>query len=261
MNSQNSNKMPALFIGHGSPLLIQESNAFTPEWEKIAKTFFRPKAIIVISAHWVRDQREITANKNQKQIFDFYGFPEELYKTKYSVAGKPELAEEIVKILPNSKLAECWGLDHGAWCVLYKMYPEQDIPVIEISLQKNDSPKKLIKLGEQLKYLRDQGVLIVLSGNMVHNLRTVDFSGKARTPTWANEFEETIHDLIVAKDQQGVIDFVTKSELTSMAHPSLEHLFPVFLILGLAEQNEKINSFNRAFDLGTISMTCFSVGL
>lgn len=261
MTLDNTKLMPALFIGHGSPLLITQDNPFTPEWENIAKKISKPKAIVVISAHWIRDEREITSNEKQKQIFDFYGFPDELYRVKYETVGSPELAEQIQNILGEAKLAKCWGLDHGAWCVLSKMYPSQDIPVIQISLRRNDTVADLIELGKKLKVLRSKGVLVLGSGNIVHNLRLINFNRNAETPAWAEEFDVLVKDIVRDRDLPALKKLIENHESIEKAHPSLEHIFPLIPILAMADQDDQINIFNSAFDLSSISMTSFSVGL
>ena len=239
--------MPLLFVGHGSPLLAIQENSFTEEWKSIARKIPKPEAIVVISAHWVRDQRFVTGQVQPPQIFDFYGFPEQLYQTKYRVKGNPELAQSL-----GFELNHEWGIDHGAWCVLKIMYPDADIPVIEISLKRNDTPESLMALGKQLKTLRSKKILLMGSGNLVHNLSKINFHSPNQVPSWASDFETDVMSKIKNKNYQAITP-------SPIAHPSPEHLWPLFPILGAVEETDRLQVFNQRFDLGSIAMTslCF----
>jgi len=246
MNHSNP-LMPLLFLGHGSPMLALSESLYSFEWKNIAQKIRRPEAIVVISAHWVRDQRLVTGQVDPPQIFDFYGFPEELYKVKYKTRGNPELAKTL-----GFELSYDWGIDHGAWCVLKHMYPEADIPVIQVSLKRDDTSDSLLKLGEQLKMLRSQNVLIIGSGNIVHNLGRISFQSEQETPLWASDFEEEV--LTHVRDKNFL-----EIQPSSIAHPSPEHLWPLLVVLGAVDENDSYKVFNQRFDLGSIAMTslCF----
>lgn len=243
----NTPLMPLLFLGHGSPMLALSDNSFSQEWKNLAQQIPTPKAIVVVSAHWVRDQRLVTGQAHPPQIFDFYGFPEELYQVKYKAPGHVELAQSL-----GFELSSDWGIDHGAWCVLKHMYPEAQIPVIQVSLKRDDSNESLLQLGEQLKSLRSQNILVIGSGNIVHNLGRISFQSNQPTPLWASDFESEVMEKIRAQKYLEI-------HPTHITHPSPEHLWPLLAVLGAVDSQDQLKVVNQRFDLGSISMTslCF----
>lgn len=255
-----ASKLPALFIGHGSPTNAIEDNEFTKAWAEMAQSFPVPKAILCISAHWETDGTFVTVTEKPKTIYDFYGFPEPLYQIKYPAPGSPEIAEMIIKniknvqILPDAKR----GLDHGSWAVLCKMFPEANIPVIQLSLARNMETDFHYKLGKELKFLRGNEVLIVGSGNIVHNLKDMIWGDRAYE--WAISFDEMIKKLILSKDHNSIIDYEKIGMIADLSVPTAEHFLPLFYILALQDENENISFFAERVTLGSISMTSVKIG-
>ena len=198
-------KMPALFVGHGSPTNTIEDNEFSQAWEEMGKDLPRPTAILCVSAHWETDGTQVTAMAQPRTIHDFSGFPAELYQVQYPAPGSPELAAIIQEVIHQTrvKLDQNWGLDHGTWSILHKMFPKADIPVLQLSLDRTQEPAFHYALGQELKVLRQKGILILGSGNVVHNLRTIVWQNVALD--WAGEFDEMIKQSILAEDHQSII--------------------------------------------------------
>ena len=256
-------KMPALFIGHGSPMNIIYENSYTQSLKRMAIDIPRPKAIVVLSAHWVTHGLYVTCDHKPRQIYDFYGFPETLYLEKYNCHGSPEVARQIVDIVKKSK-AECsldWGLDHGSWAVLKHMYPDADIPVLQISYDATRPTDYNVILGKELASLRNEGVLFIGSGNIVHNLRMVDFDNiNADVPAWASEFDGLVKDLILQKKIKALTNYLTIGKNGKTAVPTSEHYIPLLFIMGLLGNEENAVFFHEGFQHGTISMRCFRIG-
>ncbi len=252
---KNSDKMPTLFIGHGSPMNAIDDNQYRRSWEELGKELPKPKAILSISAHWItQGSTKVTAMEKPKTIHDFGGFPNELYQQQYPALGSPIFANETIGLVTNATIQSDfeWGLDHGTWSVLLPMFPNADIPVYQLSINYSKPPQFHYDIALQLKSLRDKGVLVLGSGNMVHNLGTLNFSNK--TYDWALEFDSVIKRYIDNSNHQGIIDFQNLGSLAKMAHPSYDHFLPLLYILALQEKNESVNYFNELFDLGSISM-------
>lgn len=248
-------KFPAIFFGHGSPMNAIEENQYTKSWKKIVKTFPKPKAIISISAHWETEGSRVTNNKKQETIHDFYGFPQELFDVKYNASGDENLAQRIQKLIPSISLDSNWGLDHGSWSILTHAYPRAEIPVIQISLDKNKSVKEHYEFAKQLRVLRREEILIIGSGNVVHNLRMINWR-ENKAYSWAIEFNEAIKNSLLQNNQNG-IDEILNYEKFSGAHesvPTLEHFLPLIYILGLKEDGENFSIFCDGIELGSISM-------
>lgn len=248
-------KMPLLFIGHGSPMNAIEDNQYRRSWQELGKVLPRPKAILSISAHWLtHGTTKVTTMEKPKTIHDFGGFPDELYQQQYPALGTPRLANETIGLVTNPSILPDleWGLDHGTWSVLLPMYPNADIPVYQLSIDYSKPPQFHYDLAKQLKALRDKGVLILGSGNIVHNLGALNFSNQPYD--WALEFDSTMQSFIDSSNHQGVIDFQRLGSVSRIAHPSYDHLLPLLYILGLQGKDEVVNYFNESFDLGSISM-------
>jgi len=244
--------LPTLFLGHGSPMNAIENNRYTKSWEAIGRKLPKPKAILVISAHYETDGVKITANEQQKTIHDFYGFPKKLFDVLYEPRGSFELAKRMQKIIPEAELDTSWGLDHGAWSVLLRLYPKADIPTIQMSIDKNKSPREHYELAKKLQILRGEGVLIIGSGNIVHNLRMMN-SNIRRIYTWAIEFGDAITQAISAKDHEKIIEF-KKLAGARESVPSPEHFIPLLYVLGLQKSNENAEIFVDGIELGSIGM-------
>ena len=252
--------MPVIFIGHGSPMNAIEDNEFTKNFKNISKDIEKPKAIICISAHWFTDGTKVTAMSNPKTIHDFYGFPKELYDIEYPTKGDVALAKEVEELLSPIKveLDLEWGLDHGSWSVLRHMYPNADIPTIQIGIDYNKSPKYHFDLAKKLESLRSKGVLIIGSGNIVHNLGMVDFDNIETHDygyDWAKKVRKQINEYILNNNFDPILDYLKQGSDFHLAIPTPEHFLPLIYILGLKKENEKVEFFNDVLVGGSLSMT------
>jgi len=257
--------MPILFIGHGSPMNGIENNAFSQQWAKTASEIHPPKAIIVISAHWLTNGTYITAMDKPKTIHDFGGFPDELFAVQYPAPGNPLLAQETKALIQSTNvgLDHDWGLDHGAWTVVRKMYPDASIPVLQLSIDYSKPAAYHYALAKELAALRKKGVLIIGSGNMIHNLRMVAWD-KMEVPNygydWAIEMHELFRNKITAGDHQALINYESLSKSARLAIPTPDHYFPLMYILGLQEKNETPVFFNDQLVAGSLNMTSVKFG-
>lgn len=256
--------MPVLFIGHGSPMNAIEENEFVSNWRNWGKTLPRPNAILVVSAHWETSGTHVTAMERPRTIHDFGGFPKALFEVQYPAPGSPELASEVKSIVKSTNilLDEKWGLDHGAWSIINRLYPNADIPVIQLSLDYYQTPRYHYELARELASLRQKGVLIIGSGNMVHNLRMVAWdrlNDNAYGYDWALEANEKMKKFISDNDHQQMINFRTQGRAFDLAIPSPEHFLPSLYALGLKEDNEKISFFNDKAVAGSLTMTSFKI--
>jgi 4,5-DOPA dioxygenase extradiol len=263
-----TDKMPALFIGHGSPMNIISSNSFTKDLQKLGKDLPRPKAIMVISAHWLTDGTFVTCTEKPETIYDFSSFPMELYEKEYPSPGAPECARLVTETAKQVRI-ECdqeWGLDHASWAILTHMYPKADIPVFEMSLHYSFNewnPKPLqyhYGLASDLAHLRQRGVLIIGSGNIVHNLGMIDYETDAKPFDWAVEIDEKMKANLVSGNHKELIDFSKMGKGAAMAIPTLDHYLPMIYILGLQEKNEPLTFVHEGIQNGSISMRAFRIG-
>ncbi len=256
-------KMPVLFVGHGSPMNAIEDNVYSQSWHKMGKDLPRPKAILSISAHWLTAVTSVTAMAKPKTIHDFGGFPKPLFDAQYPAPGSPEFAKLTQEMITTSHVQsdETWGLDHGTWSVLLPMYPAADIPVYQLSIVYEQPPSYHYEIGKQLAKLREKGVLIIGSGNIVHNLGRLDWNGGNKVYDWAQEFDTKMTKWMDAGDHASLLNYKKLLGSTAdVAHPTNDHLLPLFYILGLQQKNEKIHYFNDKFDLGSISMRSMVIG-
>lgn len=252
--------MPALFIGHGSPMNAIEDNTFSQTWRELGKRLPIPQAILSISAHWITPgEIKVTAMDSPRTIHDFYGFPEELFRQTYPSPGAPDFARDTIEIVKKAHIHEDqeWGLDHGTWSVLQQMYPEANIPVYQLSLDYSKPPAYHYELAQELKALREKGVLIIGSGNLVHNLRTLQMNHSPYD--WAIEFDSTITGFIDDRNFMGAVNFLELGNLARLAHPTHDHYLPLIYSLALADSSSQITYFNEDFDLASISMKSFIV--
>lgn len=260
-----SKRTPVLFLGHGSPMNGIEDNEFVQEFIKQGEQLEKPNAIVVVSAHWETKGTFVTAMENPRTIHDFGGFPKELYEVQYPAPGNPELAKEISELIePENtvQLDEKWGLDHGSWTVVKHLFPNANVPVIQLSLDYSLTPTQHYDLAKQLKKLRDKGVLIVGSGNIVHNLRKIDMS---KTDgyygyDWAIEADEKMKQWILEGDHKKLIDFKNQGEAFNLAIPTPEHYLPLLYSLALTEKDEDIRIFNDHPLAGSLTMTSVKFG-
>ena len=264
----SSKTMPVLFVGHGSPMNIVLHNSYTESLVKASKDLPKPKAILVVSAHWLTNGTYVTCVEKPKTIYDFYGFPDELYKLGYPSPGSPDNAQLAIKAAKSTQI-KCgnWGLDHAAWAVLKHMYPAADIPVFEMSLDYspyNDwNPKPLefhYKLASELAPLREKGVLIIGSGNIVHNLGFIDFDTDAKPFDWAVKFDEKVKQCLVSGNHKDLINYMELGKEALYAVPTQDHYLPMIYAIGLQEKGEALKFVNEGFQNGSVSMRAFQIG-
>jgi len=249
--------MPAIFIGHGTPMNAIEQNEFTDGWKEIAASFAKPKAILSISAHWVTDGTKILSSVKPRTIHDFYGFPQKLYNIEFPANGSPELAKKTLNLLNSiATLDNTWGLDHGTWSVLHVMYPDADIPVYQLSLDYYATPEQMFDIGNKLQALRDDDVLILGSGNIVHNLTRVEFDN-INGFDWALKFDNYILNCVLQKDYAGILNYKSLGNIANLAVPTNEHFSPLLYILGSINKDENVTVYNQKCFGGSISMTSF----
>ena len=258
-------RMPVLFIGHGSPMNAIEDNEFSKGWREMGKRLPRPAAILCISAHWETKGTMVTAMEHPPTIHDFGGFPKRLYEVLYPAPGDPALARDTKEKVRNRvvELDHKWGLDHGAWSVIRRLYPEADIPVVQLSLDYYIKPQDHYDMAKELASLRQKGVLIIGSGNMVHNLRMVSWENMD-TPgfafDWAVEANDNMKRMIIDGDHQSLINYNSQGKAFSLAIPTAEHFLPLLYVLALKDADEEIELFNDRHVAGSLSMTSVKVG-
>jgi 4,5-DOPA dioxygenase extradiol len=257
--------MPVLFIGHGSPMNGIEDNEFSRRWAGIAKEIPTPKAVLVVSAHWLSEGTKITAMDFPTTIHDFMGFPKELYNVQYNAPGSPALAKETVSMLHSTiaGLDHEWGLDHGAWTVVKHMYPEAIIPVLQLSIDYTKGPRHHFDLAKELNGLRKKGVLLIGSGNMVHNLKMVDWNKineREYGYDWALKMDHLFKKLIRHGDPSPLINYESMGHAARLAIPTPEHYLPLLYTLGLRNSNDEISFFNDKAVGGSITMTSVKFG-
>ena len=262
---QTSPKMPVLFVGHGSPMNAIEENEFASGWREAGRTLPQPAAILCVSAHWQTKGTKVTAMAKPKTIHDFGGFPRELYEVQYPAPGSPELAQTTKETLRDRaiELDQAWGLDHGAWSVIRRMYPDADVPVVELSLDYYMTPQQHYDLARELAPLRRKGVLIIGSGNMVHNLGLVSWEN-INTPgfafDWATEAGEKMKAYILGGDHTPLINYTAQGRVFSLAIPTPEHYLPLLYTLALREADEPVELFNDKPIAGSLTMTSVRIG-
>jgi 4,5-DOPA dioxygenase extradiol len=258
-------KMPVLFLGHGSPMNAIEENEFVEGFRNIGKSIPRPNAILCVSAHWETRGTFVTAMEKPKTIHDFGGFPKALYDVQYPAPGNPQLANEAKSLIKsaNIELDHKWGLDHGAWSVIKHLYPEADVPVIQMSLDYYQTPQYHYDLMKELASLRNKGVLIIGSGNMVHNLREVawnKFDADNYAFDWALEASDKMKKYILNGDHKQLINYRCHGKAFELAIPTPEHYLPLLYTLALKEENEGIHLFNDKAVAGSLTMTSVKIG-
>lgn len=252
--------MPVLFVGHGSPMNTIEDNTFTRSWRDVAARIPKPRAILCVSAHWETRSVYVSTSKTPETIHDFYGFPQALFDVRYPAPGDPALARRVAEIVSTTRVQgdDRRGLDHGAWSVLDVMYPDADIPTIQLSLDTSQPGAFHYQLGKQLAPLRDEGVLILGSGNTVHNLRAFDFRNPAPL-RWAARASSLIRDRILNGERTSLIDWPRLGPDVALAIPTPEHFVPLLYVLGAQREGDKVHIFNDEV-VGSIAMTSALVG-
>ena len=253
-------RLPALFVGHGSPTNAIEDNEFSRSWAEAGSALPRPRAILCVSAHWETQGTYVTAMRKPKTIHDFFGFPQALFEMQYPAPGSQELARLACASIHETevRLDQEWGLDHGAWSVLSRMFPAADIPVVQLSLDRGREPEAHYELARGLRALRKRGVLILGSGNIVHNLGRLVWQDTAYD--WAVEFDERVKRLIASGDHDAIIQYQRLGQAARLAVPTNEHFLPLLYILALREQEEAARFFAEKVTLGAISMRSVRIG-
>jgi 4,5-DOPA dioxygenase extradiol len=252
--------MPVLFVGHGSPMNAIEHNVFTEVLQGLSALLPKPEAVCVVSAHWVTKGAHVQSSAHPKTIHDFYGFPQPLYEVQYPAPGAPSEAERLAKnpeILPDNE----WGLDHGSWSVLRHMYPNADVPAFQLSLDERRGFKEHLELGREIQALRDRGVLVLGSGNIVHNLRRIDWDHPSGAFDWAVEFDAKVKNAVDAHDARALAQPQKWGEtLLVTAHPTVEHYLPLLYCMGSTDERDAVSYPYEGFDFGSISMRMILFG-
>jgi 4,5-DOPA dioxygenase extradiol len=255
--------MPAVFFGHGSPMNAIQTNAYTESWRQLAQSIPHPKAILVISAHWFITDTAVTGGLFPRTIHDFGGFPPELYSVMYPAPGSPELARKVQKLLVplHVRFDEERGLDHGTWSVLCHLFPQADVPVVQLSIDETMSPEFHYETGSLLQPLRDDGILIVGSGNLVHNLRAYAWGNEMASPfDWAVRFEKESRELITYGRGRELVDYWRMGKDARLSVPTPDHFLPLLYILGLRRENEQVGFPVEGIEGGSLSMLSVRIG-
>jgi len=260
---KKNSPFPALFIGHGSPMISIQDNRYTKAWKDIGDRLPKPSAILMVSAHWYGPETAVTVSTSPKTIHDFYGFPDELYQIQYPAPRDQALARRVKELLSpiNVELDDDWGLDHGAWSILKHMYPNADIPVVQISINSNEPAQFHYDIGRQLEQLRHEKVMIIGSGNIVHNLRL--YTGEnstAASPDWALRFERKVKELALSRDDKSLIEYEKLGPDAALSIPTPEHYLPLLYVLGASQSDEQITIPVDGIESSSISMLAIEVG-
>lgn len=261
---KESNNAPAFFVGHGSPMNAIEENRFSKQWKDLLLKHDKPKLILVVSAHWLTRGTFITGQASPQTIHDFGGFPDELFQVQYKAPGAPDFAKEISESIsaPPIKIDHEWGFDHGSWSILKHINPLADIPVLQLSIDYREPASFHYELGKKLKSLRKKGVIIIGSGNLVHNLRMVHWGKDPNVDfgfDWAIEMNDFHVKKILDRDFQSLVDWENKGRAAHLAIPSLDHYLPMLYVAGIVDQKDEIKIFNNNLVMGSLSMTSFSL--
>jgi len=254
--------MPAAFFGHGNPMNTLEANRFTSSWEEFGATVERPSAVLAISAHWYVNATAVTAMAHPRVIHDFFGFPQALFDFDYPAEGSPELARRVAAIADPVWVGldeDSWGIDHGTWSVLAHLFPKADVPVVQLSIDASKPIGYHLDLGARLAPLRDEGVLIVASGNIVHNLGMIDWRGEDRGYDWAQRFDDDVHGVLL--DDPAALGGLTAHDDYARAVPTPDHYLPLAYLAGLAAASgERPEVLVEGCTMGSLSMTSYAIG-
>jgi 4,5-DOPA dioxygenase extradiol len=252
--------MPALFLGHGSPMNAIENNEFSRAWAEVARSLPKPKAVLCVSAHWETAGTRVTAMEQPKTIHDFCGFPPALFEKRYPAPGSPDLARTAQGLARKAsiELDSDWGLDHGAWSVVCRIFPDADVPVIQLSLDQRKAPASQYELGQELRGLRRKGVLILGSGNIVHNLSEIGWEDTAYD--WALAFDERMKVLILSGNREAIIGYSKLGGAARLAVPTAEHYLPLLYVLGTQDESDGVACFAEKVTLGSMSMRSVRIG-
>jgi 4,5-DOPA dioxygenase extradiol len=255
-------RMPALFVGHGSPMNALETNGYTEAWRTFGQQFLRPRALLVISAHWYFGATAVTAMPKPRTIHDFYGFPKELFEFEYPAPGDPDLAREVAEVVKPHWMGldqDQWGLDHGTWSVLAHIYPEADVPVVQLSINALRPLDYHLDLAARLAPLRDRGVMVLASGNVVHNLARVQWNRPNAAFDWAERFDDAVAEQL-SREPSDILRLVEHPDF-ALAVPTPDHFIPLLYLVGLAAaEGVPAGALVRGYAMGSISMTCYGIG-
>jgi len=255
--------MPAIFLGHGNPMNAVSQNAYTEGWASIGKAIPRPRAVLAVSAHWYLPTCAVTVNAAPPTIHDFGGFPRELYEVLYPAPGSPDLARRVQQLLSPTPvgLDESWGLDHGTWSVLRHVFPEADIPVVQLSIDERQPSQFHYELGQRLAPLREEGVLVIGSGNLVHNLHTYAWGHEGAQPfDWAVRFEEQVRQLLLKGQHERIVAYENLGQDARLSVPTPDHYLPLLYILGLRRGQDQVSFPVQGVDGGSVSMLAVRLG-
>lgn len=252
-SNQKTKRAPAFFIGHGSPMNALMDNEFTRSLKVVGKMIEKPKAILMVSAHWTPPYTGVTVHESSKLMYDFFGFPKELDEIRYPAPNAKFLSPQIKDMFGDIKIKNR-SLDHGAWTVLLHMFPDADIPVMQFGINSKFSLQEHFDLAKKLRVLRDQGVMIIGSGNVTHNLRLTDRSDDAQVVDWAEDFDEFVKESIIERDFDALVAFDKANEYANLAHPTLEHYIPLLYVAGVAYESDKTLFPYEGIEFGTLSM-------
>jgi 4,5-DOPA dioxygenase extradiol len=258
-----TDQMPVIFFGHGNPMNALQTNGWTESWATIGNTMPRPKGIVCVSAHWYLPATLVTAMEQPRTIHDFGGFPRELYAIQYPAPGQPELAARVRDLLApvGIGLDQEWGLDHGTWSVLCHVFPNADVPVIELSIDETQTPEFHYELAKRLAPLRDEGVLVMGSGNLVHNLHTYAWGRHKIEPfDWAVRFEERARGLLLEGDHKPLINYESSGKDAQLSIPTPDHYLPLLYVIALQRENDQVSFPVEGFDGGSVSMLSVMIG-
>lgn len=257
-------KMPVIFIGHGSPMNALEENRYTVVWQKLGNRLPRPSAVVCVSAHWFTRGTLVTAMQRPRTIHDFGGFPQALFAMEYPAPGSPALAVRVRDLLQPIDVGmdeQHWGLDHGTWSVLAHVFPQADLPVVQLSIDGTRSARYHYELAERLAPLREEGVLILGSGNVVHNLQMVDREPDAPAAAWASRFNGTVREKLSVRDHRGLVEFDVIGDDARMSIPTPEHYLPLIYSIAQRDDSDDIAFLTDGIELGSISMLSIAIGL
>ncbi len=249
-------RMPILFVGHGSPMNTLNDNKYIEEWKQLGQKLPKPKAILAISAHWYTRGDYVTGHENPPQIYDFYGFPQELYNIKYEVKGSPSLAMRVAELVPDLEIVEEHGIDHGTWCPLRHIFPDADIPVVQLSVNGLGGPEHAIVTGRRLAQLRDEGYLIIGSGNIVHSFKELNWDLKI-CHDWAYDFDARIKLAVESSNVRDLVDYKDLGDGGRRAFQTEEHYLPLLYAMGAADEDDNVEVFSKSCEMGSMSMTSY----
>lgn len=254
--------MPVLFVGHGSPMNAIGENRYTADLHAVARQLPLPKAILVVSAHWLTEGTWVTSGAQPPQMYDFYGFPEALYRLAYRPPGSPGCAAQVCALDADKPIGADArrGIDHAGWAVVKHLYPQADVPLLELSLDVHRTPAEHYRLGQSLLPLRQQGILVIGSGNIVHNLRSISFDENAAPYPWAQEFDAHVSECLDAGRHQKLIEYTAWGPLARQAVPTNEHYLPMLYAAALQQEGEALTFFHASLQNASISMRCFKIG-